>query len=69
MTEPPPAHCSVKASGKLAGSMHQMPSVSSSSGLPMSSTSSRASLMSSAPVLVTMPAISMLCQRAPRLIT
>ena len=55
--------------GKQAGSTHQMPSVSSSSVLPIFSTRTRASLMMPAPVYVTTPAISIEYQRAPRRIT
>ena len=61
----PETFLSVKFSGNEAGSMHQMPSVSSSSGRPICSTSLRASLMSSAPVYVTMPAMGIERQRAP----
>ena len=40
----------MKSCGKHRGKTHQMPSVSSSSVLPMPSTSARASLMMAAPV-------------------
>ena len=56
---------SENSSGKVPGRQHQMPSVSSSSGLPMSSTSFLAIWMIFAPVYVTTPAISIEYQRAP----
>lgn len=52
-------------SGNVLGSMHQIPSVSSSSGRPICSTSFRDIWMMDAPVKQVMPAISIECQRAP----
>ena len=55
----------VKFSGKDPGSAHQIPSVSSSSGFPIFSTSKRAFWIIFAPVYVTTPAISMEYHLAP----
>ena len=53
------------SSGNVPGRQHQIPSVSNSSGLPISSTSFFAIWMIFAPVYVTTPAISMEYHRAP----
>lgn len=60
---------SMNSSGKEPGRQHQIPSVSSSRGLPMSSTSFLAIWMIFAPVYVTTPAISMEYHLAPLRIT
>lgn len=55
----------VKFSGNDPGNAHQIPSVSSSSGLPIFSISNLAFWIIFAPVYVTTPAISMEYHRAP----
>ena len=55
----------VKFSGKDPGNTHQIPSVSSSSGLPIFSINKRAFCMIFAPVYVTTPAISIEYHLAP----
>lgn len=59
----------VITSGKPLGRRVQIPSVSSSKGMPSWSISERESVIMALPVWVTIAAISIECQRAPLLIT